>query len=94
MRIVAESHVPERVRIARPVPTPPPSTPARPPSPTVAELMPEIVKTLTKIVQDAKPAPIVLPAPATSPKVAKAWKFSINRDEDGLITDITATRVD
>jgi hypothetical protein len=56
--------------------------------------MPEIVKTLTKIVQDAKPAPIVLPAPAASPKVAKAWKFSINRDEDGLITDITATRVD
>jgi hypothetical protein len=56
--------------------------------------MPEIVKTLTKIVQDAKPAPIVLPAPAAAPKVAKAWKFSINRDEDGLITDITATRVD
>jgi hypothetical protein len=56
--------------------------------------MPEIVKVLTKIVQDAKPAPIVLPAPVTVAKGPKAWKFSINRDEDGLITDITASRVD
>jgi len=93
MRILAESSIPERLRIARPA-TPPSPPPAHPASVTLADAMPEIVKTLTKIVQDAKPAPIVFPAPVTVAKGPKAWTFSINRDEDGLITDVTATRVD
>jgi hypothetical protein len=56
--------------------------------------MPEIVKTLTKIVQENKPEPMVMPAPVVMPTPTKTWNLSIVRNEDGLISNIIATRVD
>lgn len=93
MRFLAESQVPERVRLQKPLPVTPPPAPVRPASPTMADVMPDLLQAITKIVQDAKPAPVVVPPPIAPPAPTKEWKFTIHRNEDGLITDITAKRM-